>query len=66
MPPELIDGPADGAAIVKLSVNTAEPFQEARTLQLPGVDAGGLPAIAMGNQKHQLPADATGFQLLDA
>jgi hypothetical protein len=41
MPPGLIDGAGVGALIVKLSVNTVEPFQKARTLQLPGVEAGG-------------------------
>jgi thiamine monophosphate synthase len=41
MPPALIDGGADGVAMVKLTVNNAEPFQKARTLQLPGVEAGG-------------------------
>jgi hypothetical protein len=30
-----------GARIVKLSENRLEPFQETRTLQLPGEDAGG-------------------------
>jgi hypothetical protein len=41
MPPELIVGPTDGVAIVKLSVNNAEPFQKTATLQFPGVEAGG-------------------------
>jgi hypothetical protein len=59
----LIDGP--GAAIVKFRVNKGELFHETRRLQLPGEEAGGLPETSMDQLKHQVPADATGFQVPD-
>jgi hypothetical protein len=60
----LIDGMV-GARIVKLSENRVELFQKTRTLQLPGLDAGGLPVTSMDHQKHRPPADATGSQFPD-
>ncbi len=59
----LIDGP--GAKIVKLTVKRDEPFHEMPMLQFPGEDAAALPATSIDHQKHQVPAEATGFQLPD-
>jgi hypothetical protein len=59
----LIDG-AD-APIVKFKVNSNEPFQETRMLQFPGEDAGGLPAILTGHQKHRAPLEGTASQVPD-
>src|ERR1017187_8955247 len=51
--------------IVKLRVNRGEPFHVTLVLQLPGLAAGGLPVMSIGQKKHQPPGEATGSQLPD-